>query len=41
MLQMDPEEVDDIHALINKINGVVGGMTSFKPYFIHVCFPDI
>jgi hypothetical protein len=40
MLQMNPEGVDNIHSLVNKINGIVGDMTSFKPYFIHVCFPD-
>ena len=40
MMQMDPEGVDDIRALVNKINGIIGDMTSFKPYFIHVRFPD-
>ena len=40
MMQMDPEEVDDIRALVNKIIGIIGDMTSFKPYFIHVRFPD-
>ncbi len=40
MLQMDPEGVDNIHTLVNTINGIVGDVTSFKPYFIHVCFPD-
>jgi transposase len=40
MLQMDPEGVDDIHGLVNKINGIIGDMTNFKPYFIHVLFPN-
>ena len=42
IMQMDPEGVDDIRALVNKINGIIGDMTSFKPYFIHVHFliPD-
>jgi hypothetical protein len=39
-LQMDPEAVDSIHELVNKINGIMGDMTSFKPYFLHVHFPD-
>ena len=39
-LKMDPEGVDNIHGLVNKINGIVGDVTSFKPYFIHVGFPD-
>jgi hypothetical protein len=32
--------VDSIHGLVNKINGIVGDLTSFKPYFLHVRFPD-
>ena len=40
MLQMDPEGVDDVHGLVNKINGIIGDMTNFKPYFIHVLFPN-
>ncbi len=39
-LQMDPEAVDGIHGLVNKINGIVVDMTLFKPYFLHVHFPD-
>ncbi len=39
-LQMDPEVVDSIHKLVNRINGIVGDMTLFKPYFLHVQFPD-
>ncbi len=35
-----PEGVNSIHELVNKINGTVGDLTSFKPYFLHVCFPD-
>jgi hypothetical protein len=37
---MDPEGVESIHGLVNKINDIVGDLTSFKPYFLHVCFPD-
>ncbi len=39
-LQMDLEAVDSIHRLVNKINGIMGDMTLFKPYFLHVHFPD-
>ena len=39
-LQMDPKAVDSIHRLVNKMNGIVGDMTLFKPYFLHVHFPD-
>jgi hypothetical protein len=39
-LQMDPEAADNIHGLVNKINGIEGDFTLFKPYFLHVCFPD-
>jgi hypothetical protein len=37
---MDPEGVESIHGLVNKINDIVGDLTSSKPYFLHVCFPD-
>ena len=40
MMQMDPEGVDDIRTLVNKIKGIIVDMTSFKPYLIHVRFPD-
>ena len=35
---MDLEGVDNIHGLVNKINGIVGDLTSFKPYFLRVNF---
>ena len=40
MLQMDPEGVEEVHGLVNKINGIIGDMTSFKPYFMDILFPD-
>ena len=40
MMQMDPEGADDMNALVNTINWIIGDMNSFKPYFIHVRFPD-
>jgi hypothetical protein len=39
-LQMDVHGVDTVFDLVNKINIIVGNMTSFKRYFIHVGFPD-
>jgi hypothetical protein len=29
MLQMDLEGVDEVHGLVNKINSIIGDMTSF------------
>ncbi len=30
-LQMNPEGMDNIHGLVNKIDGIVGDLTSFTP----------
>ncbi len=37
-LEMDPEGVDSIHGLVNKINGIMGDLTSFKPFFYMFAF---
>ena len=39
-LQMDVYGVDTVFDLVNKINTIVGGLPSFKRYFLHVGFPD-
>jgi hypothetical protein len=32
--------MEDVNALENKINFIVGSMASFRRYFLHVGFPD-
>jgi hypothetical protein len=39
-LQMDVYGVDTVFDLVNKINTIIGGLPSFKRYFLHVGFPD-
>jgi hypothetical protein len=39
-LQMEIDWVDNVFHLVNKINVIIGGMPSFKRYFLHVGFPD-
>ena len=39
-LQMGINGVDNVFQLVNKINVIIGGMPSFKRYFLHVGFPD-
>jgi hypothetical protein len=39
-LQMEINGVDNVFQLVNKINVIIGGMPSFKSYFLHVGFPD-
>ena len=39
-LQMEINGVDNVFQLVNNINGIIGGMTSFKRYFLHVGFLD-
>jgi hypothetical protein len=39
-LQLDHIGVDDEFALVNKINNIIVSIPSFKPYFLHVGFPD-
>ena len=39
-LQMDPNGVSTVDQLVNKINNIIEGFTSFKRYFIHCGFPD-
>jgi hypothetical protein len=39
-LQMDVHGVDTVFDLVNKINIIIGGMPSFKRYFLHVGFND-
>ena len=39
-LQMEINGVDNVFQLVNKINVIIGGMPSFKRYFLHVGFPD-
>jgi hypothetical protein len=40
-LEMDDELVmESIDDLVNNINLIIGGMPSFRRYFLHVCFPD-
>ena len=39
-LQMDVNGVDTVFDLVNKINNIIGGMPSFKRYFLHVGFND-
>jgi hypothetical protein len=39
-LQMEINGVDSVFQLVNKINVIIGGMPSFKRYFLHLGFPD-
>ena len=39
-MQMDVHGVKNVLELVGKIGGIIGGMLSFKNYFIHVGFPD-
>lgn len=39
-LQMEINGVNSVFQLVNKINVIIGGMPSFKRYFLHVGFPD-
>jgi hypothetical protein len=39
-LQMEINGVDSVFQLVHRINVIIGGMPSFKRYFIHVGFPD-
>ncbi len=39
-LQMEINGVDNVFQLVNKINVIIGGMPSFKRYFLHVGFLD-
>ncbi len=39
-LQMDVNGVDNVFDLVNKIYNIIGGMPSYKRYFLHVGFPD-
>ena len=39
-LQMEINGVDNVFQLVNKIDVIIGGMPSFKRYFLHVDFPD-
>jgi hypothetical protein len=39
-LQSDHIDVDDKFALVNKIYNIIGSISSFKQYFLHVGFPD-
>ncbi len=39
-LQMDVHGVENVLALVGKIAGIIGDMSSFKNYFIHGGFPD-
>ena len=39
-LQMQNRPVSTTAALENEINRIIGSMGSFKPYFLHVGFPD-
>ena len=39
-LQMEINGVDNVFQLVNKINVIIGGMPSFKRYFLHMGFPD-
>jgi hypothetical protein len=39
-LQIKINVVDNVFQLVNKINVIIGGMPSFKRYFLHVDFPD-
>ena len=38
--QMDVHGVENVLALVGKIGGIIGDMSSFKNYFIYVGFPD-
>ena len=38
-LQMEIDGVYTVFCLVNKINLIIGGMPSFKRYFLHVGFP--
>jgi hypothetical protein len=39
-LQMQYNAVASTAALENELNCIIGGLGSFKPYFLHVNFPD-
>ena len=40
-LEMDDGQVmEDVAALVNRINLIIGSMTSFRRYFLHVGFQD-
>ncbi len=39
-LQMEINGLDSVFQLVHRINVIIGGMPSFKRYFIHVGFPD-
>ena len=33
-------EMGDVHALVNRINLIIGSLGSFRRYFLHVGFQD-
>jgi hypothetical protein len=39
-MQMESNGVAIVFQLVNNINGIIGGMPSFKRYFLHVGFLD-
>ncbi len=39
-LQMESNGVDSVFQLVHRINAIIGGMPSFKQYFLPIGFPD-
>ena len=39
-LEMSCDKLEDVNALVNRINLIIGSMGSFRRYFLHVGFPD-
>ena len=40
ILEGNREKMEDVNALVNRINLIIGSMESFRRYFLHVGFPD-